>query len=196
MAIHKGFLEVIVSIFSFYDGGPQKKIGPRWKEGHRMKKHFTMVIAFILLFTLPLPTFSQTYQWRDKEGNLHFSDSPPQGVDAKKKSIVEGGQNPKPQDESSKPEIKEKRPYRDIRVILYMTDWCPYCRKARELLNSLGVNLIEYNVERDKNKGEEASRKRGGGRGVPVIDVEGIIIKGYGPDRIKAAVEKRRSVQE
>ena len=73
-----------------------------------------------------------------------------------------------------------------------MTDWCGYCRKARELLKSLGVNLIEYNIERDRGKAEEANRKRGGGGGVPLIDVEGIIIRGYGPDHIKAVVEKRR----
>ena len=75
---------------------------------------------------------------------------------------------------------------------MYMTDWCPYCRKAREYLNSLGVSLVEYNVEKGRDKAEEGKRKRGGGGGVPVIDVEGIIIKGYSPELIKEAVEKRR----
>jgi len=77
---------------------------------------------------------------------------------------------------------------------MYMTDWCPYCRKAREYLNSLGVNLVEYNVDQDREKEEESMRKTGGGSGVPVIDVEGIIIKGYAPERIKEAVEKRRNL--
>ena len=77
---------------------------------------------------------------------------------------------------------------------MYMTDWCPYCRKAKEYLNSLGVNLVEYNVDRDRGKEEESMQKMGGGSGVLVIDVEGIIIKGYAPERIKEAVEKRRNL--
>ncbi|HMK44686.1 MAG TPA: glutaredoxin domain-containing protein [Dissulfurispiraceae bacterium] len=83
------------------------------------------------------------------------------------------------------------RPYSDITVVMYMTDWCPYCVKARAYIKSLGVKLVEYNVERDKDKAAESMRKAGR-RGVPVIDVEGIIIPGYSPEHIKAAVEKRR----
>ena len=79
---------------------------------------------------------------------------------------------------------------------MYMTAWCPYCQKAREYIKSLNVRLIEYNIEKDASRKEEMLRKSGGSAGVPLIDVEGIIIKGYGPDSIKAAVEKRRSVQE
>ncbi len=74
-----------------------------------------------------------------------------------------------------------------------MSPTCPYCRKAREYIHSLNVNLTEYNVEKDRSKREEMLIKSGGSKGVPVIDVEGIIIKGYGPEAIKAAVEKRRS---
>jgi len=71
-----------------------------------------------------------------------------------------------------------------------MTDWCGYCRKAREYLHSLGVNLIEYDIEKDKGKREEMHKR--GGKGVPLIDVEGILIKGYSPDLIKGAIEKKK----
>ncbi len=78
-------------------------------------------------------------------------------------------------------------------MILYTTEWCFYCRRAREHLKSLGVNLVEYDVEKDKSK-EAERRKKGGGNGVPVIDVEGIILRGYNADNIKTAVEKRRNI--
>jgi glutaredoxin len=95
----------------------------------------------------------------------------------------------------SKPETTgEGRPYRDINVIMYMTAWCPYCTKAREYIRSLGVNLVEYNVETDRNKQKEMVQKSGGSRGVPLIDVEGIILKGYSPSAIKAAIERRRNL--
>lgn len=84
------------------------------------------------------------------------------------------------------------RSYGEITVVMYMTDWCPYCVKAREYIKSLGVRLVEYNVERDPAKARERTAKSGGRKSVPVIDVEGIIIPGYSPQAIKAAVEDRR----
>ncbi len=87
------------------------------------------------------------------------------------------------------------RPYRDVHVTLYMTSWCPYCRKARELLNSLGVNVTEHDIERDKAMAAEKRRVSGGYSGVPLLDIEGILIRGFSPDAIKNAIERRRSGQ-
>ncbi len=84
------------------------------------------------------------------------------------------------------------RPHSSIKVIMYMTDWCPYCVKARYYIKSLGVQLIEYNIEQDQIKARE-SMEKSGRLGVPVIDVEGILIPGYSPERIKSAVEMRRN---
>ncbi len=56
------------------------------------------------------------------------------------------------------------------------------------------MNLVEYNVEKDTARRSEMLTKSGGSRGVPLIDVEGIIIKGYSQTAIKEAVEKRRSL--
>ena len=88
-------------------------------------------------------------------------------------------------------QLQGTRSNQDIKVVMYMTDWCGYCRKAREYLHSLGVNLIEYNIEKDAEKREEMRKL--GGRGVPLIDVEGILIKGYSKELIKNAVEKRKN---
>lgn len=74
---------------------------------------------------------------------------------------------------------------------MYKTEWCPYCKKAREYISSLGVTLVEYDIEQDKSKAEEMHSK--GGNGVPLIDVEGIVIKGFSAAAIKAAVEKKRA---
>jgi len=80
----------------------------------------------------------------------------------------------------------------DIQVVMYMTDWCPYCRKAGKYIKSLGVNLIEYDVEKNENRKKEMKVLSGGSAMVPLIDVEGIIIRGYVPEEISAAVEKRK----
>jgi glutaredoxin len=80
----------------------------------------------------------------------------------------------------------------DIQVVMYMTDWCPYCRKAGKYIKSLGVHLIEYNIEKDENRKKEMKALSGGSAMVPLIDVEGTIIRGYVPEEISAAVEKRK----
>jgi glutaredoxin len=84
------------------------------------------------------------------------------------------------------------RPYSEIKVILYMTDWCFNCMQTREHLKALGVQFVEYNVEKDKEK-EWESMEKSGRRGVPVVDIEGIIIPGYIPERITGAVEMKRN---
>jgi glutaredoxin 3 len=56
------------------------------------------------------------------------------------------------------------------------------------------VNLVEYNVEKDKSKREEMLRKSGGSTGVPLLDIEGIIIRGFNQNAMKEAIEKRRSL--
>lgn len=168
-----------------------------------MKNQFKGIIVIILFFTFLSPASSavsgEIYKWKDKDGNIIFSDTPPPpGVNVEVKEFQEEsterpktkGYFPNPKNER----VQEKRPYRDIHVIMYMTVWCPYCVKAREYLRSLDVNLIEYNIERDKSKRDEMLGKSGGSIGVPLVDIEGIIIRGYNPDAFQAAIERRRSL--
>jgi glutaredoxin len=148
----------------------------------------------------------EVYKWKDKDGNVVFSDSPPPpGVNAEIKEFKEDTTE-RPRAKENIPTVrespqrpkseapKEKRAYRDIQVIVYMTSWCPYCVKARNFLRSLDVHLIEYNIERDKDRKEEMLSKSGGSTGVPLIDVEGTIIRGYNPNALKSAVERKRDL--
>jgi glutaredoxin len=54
----------------------------------------------------------------------------------------------------------------------------------------MGADLVEYNIEKDKSKRDEMRQKVGGGSGVPVIDIEGTIIRGYNQGAIKAALDR------
>jgi hypothetical protein len=46
----------------------------------------------------------------------------------------------------------QTKSYGDIDVIMYATNWCPQCKKAKEYLDSLGVSLVVYDVDADKAK--------------------------------------------
>jgi glutaredoxin 3 len=53
-------------------------------------------------------------------------------------------------------------------VTVYVTDWCPYCRRARSLLAEKGVTFNEINVD-DDPKFREEMIARSGRRTVPQI---------------------------
>ncbi|MEI4523648.1 MULTISPECIES: glutaredoxin family protein [Pseudomonas] len=72
-------------------------------------------------------------------------------------------------------------------VVLYATDWCGYCKQTKRFLDSKGIPFKEYDIEKDADarKAYEAL----GGRGIPLIDVNGTLIRGFDPDEILAALK-------
>ena len=99
-----------------------------------MKNQFKLTLALFLLGFILLPgspaISAEIYKWKDKDGNVFYSDAPPPaGMDAEMKKFKEGSpptQKPKPEVSSPLPKgeiAKEKRPYSSINVIMYMTSW-------------------------------------------------------------------------
>ncbi len=70
----------------------------------------------------------------------------------------------------------------DGKVILYATSWCGYCEKTRKFLKKHQVEYFEYDIE----KSEEGKRQQNalGGKAVPLLLINGQVIKGYRPDEI------------
>ncbi len=64
------------------------------------------------------------------------------------------------------------------RIILYSTESCPYCLRAKDYLRSKGVKFEEIDVSRDKKELDKMIKKTGQ-IGVPVIDMGGKIIVGF-----------------
>jgi glutaredoxin len=54
-------------------------------------------------------------------------------------------------------------------VVMYATNWCPYCQKARNYFREQGIAYVEYDIE--KNPEARQAYKAFGGRGIPVIFV-------------------------
>ena len=53
-------------------------------------------------------------------------------------------------------------------VVMYTTNWCPYCERARRLLGAKNVEFSEINVESAPEKRAEM-RNRSGRTSVPQI---------------------------
>ncbi|URM29922.1 glutaredoxin family protein [Pseudomonas frederiksbergensis] len=72
-------------------------------------------------------------------------------------------------------------------VVLYATDWCGYCKLTRRFLDQKGIPYKEFDIEKDA--GARKAYEALGGRGIPLIDVNGTLIRGYDPDKVLAALE-------
>jgi len=165
-------------------------------------------ISFVLLciiMALAASAQAQLYQYTDKNGNLIFTDRPPSGSDAKKKLMKDDDvywsapqreqeqttrENSSTQSQERAIDKKHAPDYGSVTVEMYMTSWCGYCKQAGAYIRSLGVNLVQYDIEAEPDRKAEMKQKSGGSTAIPLIDIEGTIIRGYNPSAIKAAVEK------
>jgi glutaredoxin 3 len=74
-----------------------------------------------------------------------------------------------------------------MKIKLYSTPTCPFCRMAREFLEKHGVSYEDVNVAEDRQGAKEMIEKSGQ-LGIPVIDVDGSIIVGFDRGRIESAL--------
>ncbi len=62
-------------------------------------------------------------------------------------------------------------------VEIYTKSYCPYCHRAKELLQIKGVDFTEYDVTDDPEK-EREMRERSGRKTVPEIFIAGRLVGG------------------
>lgn len=92
---------------------------------------------------------------------------------------------PKPEEPAAEaPAEGPKAAAGEPKVVLYMTSWCGYCRRTGQLLTALGVPFVAKDVEKDRQAAKEYRKKAGGYRGIPVLDVDGRIVRGFRPTLI------------
>ncbi|HEY0892746.1 MAG TPA: glutaredoxin family protein [Cellvibrio sp.] len=72
-------------------------------------------------------------------------------------------------------------------VVLYATDWCPYCEKTRALLVAKGIPYREMNIETSTEARRQYQRLAA--NGVPVLLVAGKVVRGYHPEKMEAVLE-------
>jgi len=75
----------------------------------------------------------------------------------------------------------------NAKVTLYATDWCGYCKQTRRFLDSKGIPYSEFDIEKSA-EGRKAYEALGG-RGIPLIDVNGTLIRGFSEEAILAALK-------
>lgn len=72
-------------------------------------------------------------------------------------------------------------------VVLYATDWCPYCEKTRALLAAKGIPYREMNIETSTEARSQYQRLAASG--VPVLLVAGEVVRGYHQKRMESVLD-------
>ncbi len=93
-------------------------------------------------------------------------------------------------DSKARPDYSTGRPdYSTARneVILYATEWCGYCQKTRVLFKENNISFVEYDIEKSTIGRRE--HKRLGGKGVPLLRINGKVIHGYNEKLILASLK-------
>jgi glutaredoxin-like YruB-family protein len=77
-----------------------------------------------------------------------------------------------------------------MKVTVYSTPTCPYCKMAKTFLDGEGVAYVDLDVSADARARDEMM-KRSGQMGVPVIEIDGEMIIGFDKKRIATMLGSR-----
>jgi len=58
------------------------------------------------------------------------------------------------------------------KVEIYSSMWCPFCHRAKQLLQSKGVGFEEFDVDANPTLRNEMTQRSGGRRTVPQIFID------------------------
>jgi len=75
-----------------------------------------------------------------------------------------------------------------VKVEIYTTPWCAYCKMAKEHFKKNNVPYAEYDVSSDAKRRQEMIDKTGQ-MGVPVIVIGDSIVVGFDRNKINELLE-------
>ena len=75
------------------------------------------------------------------------------------------------------------------KITVYSTPTCPYCIRAKQFLKDKDIEFEEIDVSTQEAEREEMVQKSGQ-MGVPVLDIDGVVIVGFDKNKIVETLEK------
>ncbi len=73
-------------------------------------------------------------------------------------------------------------------VDIYITSWCPYCKKAMAYLDSNNIPFTAHDIEKDAQAKAEKHKLAPDYSGVPLTVINGIILKGFSESNFQQAL--------
>ena len=113
----------------------------------------------LLSLFLALPASAGVYKWKDAQGRIQYSDSPPPAAKSTQLKL-----------QSFTGLVQVSRAIEaDSGVTIYTTEWCGVCKRAKAFFAQNGIPFREWDVE--KTEFGATKFKQLGGSGVPLITV-------------------------
>lgn len=144
-----------------------------------------IVLALCMAFAAAAAHAQTVYKWVDKDGKVHFGDTPPTDRDATAQRVPGAG----PSTEEQVPYATQVATKRNP-VVIYTSSGCgETCTKARELLSKRGVPFAEKAPETNPDDAK-ALKDLVGALVVPVMSVGANTVKGFDEDQWQAALDE------
>jgi glutaredoxin len=149
------------------------------------KKFVVPIVSLALAFAFAVQAQTNVYRWVDKDGKVHFSDTPPntQEKDVTQKRVGGGYAEDSPLPYATQVAAK-KNP-----VTMYVaTDCGNACTRARDLLLKRGIPFTEKNAQTNATDADTL-KKLAGTPEVPFLLIGESKIKGYEEDTWNSALD-------
>ena len=76
-----------------------------------------------------------------------------------------------------------------VKVKIWTTPTCAFCKKTKEFLKSRNVKYTEIDVSKNQKAAQEMMEKSGQ-MGVPVTDINGTLVVGFDKSALEKALKK------
>lgn len=73
---------------------------------------------------------------------------------------------------------------KQVEVIMYCTDWCPACRRARAFLEMHGIPYREINITRDREAAKRVRQWAHGYETTPTFEINGEVVVNFDRPRL------------
>jgi len=80
------------------------------------------------------------------------------------------------------------------KVVIYLTQGCPHCRRAKEWMTRAGIPFVERDIEADAAAARWVLQNTGS-TAVPVFQVGRRVLQGFNPDALRQAVEAELGIR-
>ena len=159
-------------------------------------------LAAITLLALATVAHNATvYRTLDSDGKVVYSDKPPaSGKVQKTLEITHAPASPLPDavlryqaelEKSAKKRLSDVAAGSPGIALLFVTQWCGYCKQAKAYLGAKGIAYQEHDIE--TSGGMRVYVANGGGRtGVPVLMTQNGRLTGFSPQAYDTYFSKRK----
>lgn len=149
-----------------------------------------LLFLLLLLFLSTSAVSAEIYRWVDAEGKVHYSDREPASADAER-VVVDA--HP-PAAASSSPEAQRAvgstaRSPTPPAIRMYLSPTCGYCTRAAEFFDARGVPWRGEDITTSPLA--KLAFEQAGGRGTPLIIVDGQAIHGFQKERLDRLLSQR-----